>query len=250
MPFDAKEPIEIMKSISSLKYLSEKVFWVVNHFCVWMFLPIMASIAAQIMINGQLVEMVNSSTFVSKLQSFGPLIAVLSVFVVVVICMNNFMNIFLSQETMKKVQYKPEELTYKRLLLVYLLVIGSLVLFCNNASIFKIPLSVIVFILQLAYIIALIVVHPYKQSLRVHTVTLLINQIVYLIFLFFINLINFIKEMDELLIMMLGYFITGCCGVLMILTAVRLYYELKYGEALEKEIQKEREREEELQKEL
>jgi hypothetical protein len=189
------------------------------------------------MINGQLVETVDTSTFVSKLQSFGPPIALLAVSVMVIICMNNFKNVFLSSETMKKVLYKPEELIYKRLLLVYLLVIGTMVLFFNNVSIFAIPLSVIILILQIAYTIALIIIHPYKQSLRVHTVTLLINQIVYLVFLFFINLINFVKEMDETLIMILGYFITGCCGILMIFTVLRLYYELKYGEALEKEIQ-------------
>jgi hypothetical protein len=46
IPFDTKEPIQMMKSIGSLKYISEMVFWIVNHFSVWMFLPIMASIAA------------------------------------------------------------------------------------------------------------------------------------------------------------------------------------------------------------
>jgi hypothetical protein len=81
-------------------------------------------------------------------------------------------------------------------------------------------------------------------------VTLLINQVVYTVFLAFINLINMVDEIDEILVIMLGYFITGCCGFLMLLTGVRLYYELRYGEALEKKIQKEREMEEERQKKL
>jgi hypothetical protein len=215
-----------------------------------MLLPIMISVAALVIINGKSVEMVSTSTFVSQLQPFEHLIALLTIFIIVFICMNNFRSIFLSSETMKKIFHKPEEQTYKRLLIFYLFVAGSLIFFCNNVVIANLPLSVLVLLLQIIYIIALLIIHPYKQSLRVHSITLLINQCVYLVFLIFINLINFVKDIDEILVLMMGYFITGCCGVLVLLTAVRLYYELRYGEALEKQIQMEREKEEELQKKL
>ncbi len=164
--------------------------------------------------------------------------------------MNNFKNIFLSQETLKKIFLKPEEKTYKALLVLYLFTVGSLVLFFNDVTLFKVPMSIFVLLLQVLYTIALIVIHPYRQSLRVHTVTLLINQCVLIVFLTFINLINMVEEIDELLVIMMGYFITGCCGCLMLLTGIRLYFELRYGEALEKKIQKEREQEEERQKKL
>ena len=167
-----------------------------------------------------------------KLLPFGGLITLATLFIIGFVCMNNFGNIFLGSETMKKILQKPEEQIYKKLIVAYLLVMGFLVFFFNSVIIYSLPISVIALLLQIIYIIALIMIHPYKQSLRVHSITLLINQCVFLVFLIFINLINFVKDIDEILVLMMGYFITGCCGVLVLLTAVRLYYELRYGEAL------------------
>ncbi len=42
------------------------------------------------------------------------------------------------------------------------------------------------------------------------------------------------SRIDEIIILILGFFITGCCGLLIILTGFRLYYELRYGEDLER----------------
>ena len=66
-------------------------------------------------------------------------------------------------------------------------------------------MSILVLALQIIYTITLIAIHPYRQSLRVHTITLLINQCVYIVFLTFINLINMVDEMDETLVIMMGY---------------------------------------------
>ncbi len=249
---DAHETMkQRMNQIKFLEWVSEKMFWVVNHFSVWMILPIMSSLAAHLMIGNNLVEQLTASgSLSSQILTFSPIIAVSSCFIIVFICMNNFKNTFLSQETLNKILLKPEEKTYKSCLVLYLCVFGFLILFFNEVVVYKIPMSMFVFVLQILYTIALVVVHPYRQSLRVHTVTLLINQVVYAVFLAFINLINMVDEIDEILVIMLGYFIKGCCGFLMILTGVRLYYELRYGEALEKKIQKEREQEEERQKKL
>ena len=175
---------------------------------------------------------------------------VASITAIILVNLNNFVNVFLSEETIRKITLKTEEKHYKRLFFVYLCVMGLLIMFFNETSMVKLPMSVFVLAVQIAYTLALVVIHPYKQSLRIHSVTLLINQCVFIVFLIFINLINLLKDMDELLIIILGYFITGCCGLLMILTGVRLYYELRYGEALEKKIQKQREKEEELQRKL
>jgi hypothetical protein len=50
-----------MKSIECFQRISEKIFWVVNHFSVWMILPIMSSLAAHLMIGNNLVEQLASS---------------------------------------------------------------------------------------------------------------------------------------------------------------------------------------------
>jgi hypothetical protein len=175
-------------------------------------------------------------------------LVVLSITVIILINLNNYFNIFLCEESIRKINLKAEEKLYKKVLFAYFCIIGSLIMFFNEITLVNMPMSVFVLALQIIYTIALIVIHPYKQSLRVHSITLLINQMVFIVFLVFINLINLIKDMNELLIIILGYFITGCCGFLMILTGVRLYYELRFGEAMEKKIQKEREKEEEMER--
>ena len=216
---------------------------------VWLVLPFMAAVSSQLVLHNSLLKILHSSltnTFIS----LGPIVAFESLFVISMVCLNNFNNLFLSQEAHKKVILRPEERSYKRLLFVYLLVVGTLVLFFNDIVVYGIPTSALVLVLQVFYTLALIVIHPYKQSLRVHTITLLINQCLYIVFLVVVNFINLIKDMDELLIIMLGYFLTGCCGLLVLLTFIRLYFELRYGEALERKIQKEREEEEELERKL
>lgn len=145
---------------------------------------------------------------------------------------------------------RPEERIYKRLLFIYLLIVGTLVLLGNGIVLYKVPMSLLVLSLQVFYTITLIAIHPYKQSLKVHTITLLINQALLIAFLVVINFINLFPDMDEMLIIMMGYFLTGCCGLLILLTVIRLYFELRYGEELDKKIQKEREQEEERQKKL
>ena len=137
--------------------------------------------------------------------------------------MNNFKNIFLSQKTLNKILLKLEEKTYKSFMVLYLFVFGFLILLFNDVVIYKVPMSIFIFVLQIFYTIALVAVHPYRQSLRVHTVTILINHAVYIVFLAFISLINLVDDIDEFQVIMMGYFITGCCGFLMFLTVVRLY---------------------------
>jgi cysteine-rich repeat protein len=229
---------------------NDKFFWIVNNLSFWLILPILATVASQLVIDNSLVHIIQPSALTKLLISLGPIMAFLSMFIIFKVFLNNFSNVFLSQGAHKKALLRPEERTYKRLFSIYLLTIGSLVLLGNGIVVFKVPMSVLVLGLQVFYTIALIAIHPYKQSLKVHTITLLINHGLLIAFLVVINFINLIPDMDELLIVMMGYFLTGFCGMLMILTVVRLYFELKYGEELEKKIQKEREKEEERQKKL
>ncbi len=153
-------------------------------------------------------------------------------FVIFSILLNHFKNAFLSRKTVKKFEERPEELLYKKFLFIYLLVIGALIFFWNNVKIVYVPISALVLAFHSIYAISLLFIKPYKQSLRIHSFTLYINQLLYFCFLVVINLINFLDTLEEFILLCLGYGITGWVGILIILTFVRLYYEIRYGEAL------------------
>lgn len=142
-----------------------------------------------------------------------------------------------AEERLKKSKRDPEELLYKRLLFIYLFVIGALIFFFNDVKIGFLPISAIVLALHIIYAVSLLFIQPYKQSLRIHAFVLYMNQALYGAFLIVINLINFLSPVNELLILYIGYAITGWVSILIVLTFVRLYYEIRYGEALEKQIQ-------------
>ena len=140
---------------------------------------------------------------------------------------NNFFNYWLSLESHNKQLERPEEIKYKRALLIYLLVQGNLIFFFNNLKFSGVPCSVLVLVAHLIFMVSLIIINPYRQSLRVHQICVLFNQVVYLVFIIVINLINLVEDLNSLIILILAYFITFCCGVIMLLTIVRLYYEIR-----------------------
>ena len=113
-------------------------------------------------------------------------------------------------------------------LFIYLLVQGNLIFFFNNLNISGVPCSMLVLAVHVIFLTSLIVINPYRQSLRVHQICVLFNQVVYLVFISVINLINFVDDLNSLVILVLAYFLTFCCGVTMFLTIVRLYYEIRY----------------------
>ena len=113
---------------------------------------------------------------------------------------------------------------------------GLLVFFYNDVKLYTIPISVVCLVVHTFYFIVLIVIRPYKKALRVHSVALYFNQFVFFVFLVVINVINFIDAIDDFIVLCLGYFVIGCCYLLILLSMVRLYYEIRYGEALENKI--------------
>lgn len=119
---------------------------------------------------------------------------------------------------------------------------GSLIFFCNDIKFQGIPISVICLAIQIFYFILLVFIRPYKKALRMHSVALYFNQFLYCVFLIVINLINLIDIIDDFLVLCLGYFVVGCIYLLILLTVVRLYYEIRYGAALENKIQAEKEK--------
>jgi hypothetical protein len=134
---------------------------------------------------------------------------------------------------------RPMELNYKRAFFIYLNVMAFLIMFTNDLKIMKIvPMSVFALLIHGVYIGVLVYINPYKMSLRIHTVGLFTCQAVYGLFLVFINLVNFLDEMDDIGVLLIAYLILGCSGFIIVFKIMRLYYEYKYGEELERQIQK------------
>lgn len=164
----------------------------------------------------------------------------LSLFIIFAVCYNNFINMWLSHSSHNYLMERPEEMNYKRLLLVYLLLIGCLIFFFNAFEMSFVYCSVLEMILHIFYMVMLFMIDPYKQSLPIHTRTLFINNGVILVFLGVINLINYVQDVDKMVFLILGYFVVGSCGLSFVLTFVRLYYELRYGKDLEDKITEEK----------
>jgi len=61
-----------------------------------MILPILASISSQILIESSLVNIHNNSSFSKIILSLSPIIALLTIFIIFVINLNNFRNVWLS----------------------------------------------------------------------------------------------------------------------------------------------------------
>lgn len=159
------------------------------------------------------------------------------------VILNNFKNTWLSLTSHNKLLERPEELHYKQVLFVYLLVIGLIVCSFNCKKVGPVYFSGIALAVHIVFILALVKIKPYKQSLKVHTVTLFINNGVVLVFLIVINLLNYLEDLDEIFILGMGFLLTGVSGVVVFLTFVRFYYDLRYGKGLEDKILEEREKE-------
>ena len=118
---------------------------------------------------------------------------------------------------------------YKQVYFIYMSVMGFMVFFTNQDNLLGVPISVLVLLVQLIYILILVLINPYQMSLKIHTIGLFTCQIVFTVFIIFINIINFSSSIDELVILVLAYFILGCCLVIIVFTAIRLYYEYRFG---------------------
>lgn len=84
----------------------------------------------------------------------------------------------------------------------------------------------------MGFMIALWKIDPYKQSLKVHKISLFVNNSIVLVFLIGINFVNYISDLNELIILILAIFINAGSFLSVGLAFVRLYYELKYGREL------------------
>lgn len=209
--------------------LNQKSYNAVSHLAYWVILPFFSMLSAFLLINNKDVQY--SSDFMDEKMALrlGKFIIVFTFPLILLVCLNNFVNFWLPLSKHIELEKKKEQIVYKRALFVYILLMGYLIFFFNKASLFGAPISLIVLLVQGVFLIAVSLINPYRQSLTVHTVTLFINHGVYTVFLVVVNLVNSLESLDERIVLWTGYFITFSCCVVMVLTLVRLYYEYWYG---------------------
>ena len=92
-----------------------------------------------------------------------------------------------------------------------------------------IPVSVFVLMIHIVYMVILKIIDPYQQSLNVHKYGLFLCQSVYLVFLIVINCINIVGIKTEIISLAIVYTILVLCGIIIVFTIIRLYYEYRYG---------------------
>ncbi len=211
--------------------INEITYLMISQLCIWSVLPVISSVGAEFLIQNSTIRF-KDHKFQSLFLSLRGIEFFIILFVIFSVMLNHFKNAFLSRKTVKKIQERPEELLYKKLLFIYLFAIGTLIFFWNNIKIASVPISVFALVLHLIYAICLLFIQPYKKSLRIHAFALYMNQLLYFCFLVVINLINLVDSLDGFVMLCVGYAITGWVGILLILSFVRLYYEIRYGEDL------------------
>lgn len=204
---------------------SKKAYYIWNQVCFWSIFQLLSAVSVYININNsELIDIKISDNYESSLYKLGGVIFVISVFIIFVAGLTLMYNTVLHQLTMATFYKRICELEYKQLTFIYLLIMGYLIIFLNSTPIFTIPCSAYVLVIHILYTGTILVRKPYQMSLTMHSIGLILNQIVYLIFLAFVNLINFADEFEEIYVLGLGYIILALCVVLLVLTIFRIYY--------------------------
>ena len=103
------------------------------------------------------------------------------------------------------------------------------IFFSNDMNSDGIYCSAVVLALQTIHMVCLYLIDPYKQSLRVHSIGIIFNNVLYFALLVIINVINYTEEIHRDITLGLGYGVIIFGSISIIITIVRLYYELKYG---------------------
>lgn len=127
--------------------------------------------------------------------------------------------------------------TYKKVNVAYHYFLGILIFCSNKYAIKGVPVSCVFFFVELAYIIYVWKLKPYKNCLKIHFISLMINRIIFLTFLAFVTLKNLVVDLNETVMLAMCYFIVGAFFIAISFSFVRLYYDIRYGEALEKRLE-------------
>ncbi len=80
--------------------------------------------------------------------------------------------------------------------------------------------------------VIIIVLNPYKYSLKVHTIGMITNHVIYLVFLIVVNIINYVDSINHDISLLFGYTMLGLYCLSIIFSIISLYYELRYGREL------------------
>jgi hypothetical protein len=100
-----------------------------------------------------------------------------------------------------------------------------IICFFNSLTILNIPISILVLLIQLIYLILInYKINPYKNSLKIHKRTLLVNQLIYFMFLVLLNIINFFPSINDILIILFGYGTIFILSLSNFSTIARIYF--------------------------
>jgi hypothetical protein len=160
---------------------------------MWSILQVFSAISAQLKISNSNVQINPQSNSFFLFKTVNTIVILLSFAIIYMIGLNLFSHGLMSSLTMAKMRERMMELNYKRWLFVYFNLMGLLILALSDVVIINaMPMSIVVLMVHVGYVLLLIFVNPYKLSLRIHTVGLFVCQFVVLAFLIIINLINFL----------------------------------------------------------
>jgi hypothetical protein len=155
--------------------------------------------------------------------------------------LENFNHLFLSHEDtiVERFRVGKVEARYKAIYLSYLLVNVICIVLLNNNLFFGLSVSVFLMFLAAIYLIFLIIYRPYRYSFTVHTLTIITNQLIYMLILGLITLINLEVKVEEDYLLMFCYTLLGFCFTIVLLTLVRVYLDFRFGtDQIDEEINK------------
>jgi hypothetical protein len=202
-----------MKSLRLYNKVQMHIFSISNQIAFWLILPIISAISAELLIPNDgfgFIDQTQQNSLIVKVRS---LVILFSVFVIIFVGLNNLKNLFLGLYSFNKVSGRPEEMRYKSVLFGYLFMTGLIIFFLNSLNMFGLYCSVILVLIQFVYMLVLLKINPYKQSLTIHKVSLIYGNVLFFLYLIVINLINYVKELDSIVVLLLGYMITGGCAI-------------------------------------
>lgn len=158
------------------------------------------------------------------------LTAVFTLTILIITILENYNHFFLSSHDtfVEKYQVGWREVSYKRVYFLYLFLNVFCIILLNNKLIFGYPVSCLLLVASLAYLVYLIIYRPYKHSLLIHGVTVIINQLMYILILAMITLLNFSIKLDEFYHLIFSYTLMGFTFVVVFLAVIRVIIDFKY----------------------
>jgi hypothetical protein len=83
--------------------------------------------------------------------------------IIISVGMNNLYNVFLNGNNYALIRKKYNEYIYKKMLFIYLIIMATLILLCNEVKLLYLPMSVWVLVVHITYMLMVnIKIKPYR----------------------------------------------------------------------------------------